>query len=257
MRKGFSLVELSIVLVILGLLTGGILAGQSLMKSAQLKSITSDFEKYNNATLIFRQKYDALPGDFANAVNTWVGTPAAVGVACVTTASTTAATCNGNDDGLIAVSTNSNELFRYWQHLANAGLIQGQYSGVKYAALDYSARGGYNTPSGQLSNSAWMVITQASAYSGHAFWFDGTYNTRMSFGSNQANSEPSSILTPPEMWNIDKKTDDGKPGRGSIITGRWDDCTDAATSADLDADYDLDVNTSSCNPVFPNLFVKL
>jgi prepilin-type N-terminal cleavage/methylation domain-containing protein len=66
-QRGFSLVELSIVLVILGLLTGGILAGQSLIRAAELRSITTQFNQYVSATQSFRDKYMALPGDMPNA----------------------------------------------------------------------------------------------------------------------------------------------------------------------------------------------
>ena len=62
-QPGFSLVELSIVLVILGLLTGGILAGQSLIRAAELRSISTDYSRYIAAVQAFRDKYFALPGD--------------------------------------------------------------------------------------------------------------------------------------------------------------------------------------------------
>lgn len=62
---GFSLVELSIVLVILGLLTGGILGGQSLIKAAELRAVTTELDAFQTATNTFRQKYFALPGGHA------------------------------------------------------------------------------------------------------------------------------------------------------------------------------------------------
>ncbi|PZU43073.1 MAG: prepilin-type cleavage/methylation domain-containing protein, partial [Sphingomonas sp.] len=64
---GFSLVELSIVLVILGLLTGGILGGQSLIRAAEIRSIGVDFNRFSTATYTFRDKYMGLPGDITNA----------------------------------------------------------------------------------------------------------------------------------------------------------------------------------------------
>ncbi|PZP83692.1 MAG: type II secretion system protein, partial [Azospirillum brasilense] len=56
---GFSLVELSIVLVILGLLTGGILGGQSLIRAAELRTISTDANRYITAAQTFRDKYFA------------------------------------------------------------------------------------------------------------------------------------------------------------------------------------------------------
>lgn len=118
--RGFSLVELSIVLVILGLLTGGILTGQSLIRASELRSITTEYNRYIAAAQTFRDKYFALPGDMANATAFW-GAAHATPATCKTTASSSALTCNGNADGFIqGVVATSNESFRFWQHLANA-----------------------------------------------------------------------------------------------------------------------------------------
>lgn len=62
-NRAFSLVELSIVLVILGLLTGGILTGQSLIESATMRRQLADIATLQSATLSFRDKYMAIPGD--------------------------------------------------------------------------------------------------------------------------------------------------------------------------------------------------
>ena len=74
-RSAFSLVELSIVLVILGLLTGGILSGQSLIRAAELRSVTTEYSRYTAATYSFRDKYFALPGDMSNAESFWGSPP--------------------------------------------------------------------------------------------------------------------------------------------------------------------------------------
>ena len=77
MRKGFSLVELSIVLVILGLLVGGVLSGQSLIRAAELRAATQEYQRYYTATQTFRDKYFAIPGDFNNAQAFWDSRPRA------------------------------------------------------------------------------------------------------------------------------------------------------------------------------------
>ncbi|PZP85253.1 MAG: hypothetical protein DI582_06390 [Azospirillum brasilense] len=122
MKNGFSLVELSIVLVILGLLTGGILGGQALIRAAELRSVTSEYTRWVTATQTFRDKYFALPGDMSNATAFW-GTQDPTPATCATTPSSSALTCNGSGDGLInpTSSPGSNELFRFWQHLAMPG----------------------------------------------------------------------------------------------------------------------------------------
>src|SRR3954471_15989161 len=68
-QVGFTLIELSIVLVIIGLVVGGVLVGQDLIKAAQIRSAVSKIEKYNTAVHTFRTKYNALPGDIPNAAS--------------------------------------------------------------------------------------------------------------------------------------------------------------------------------------------
>jgi prepilin-type N-terminal cleavage/methylation domain-containing protein len=71
--RGFTLVELSIVLVILGLLAGGVLAGQGLIRAAELRSITTDQQRFLIAIRAFRDQYRSLPGDMPNATLVWGG----------------------------------------------------------------------------------------------------------------------------------------------------------------------------------------
>ena len=63
MRKGFTLVELSIVLVIIGLLIGGVLKGKSMIDNAKVKRIKSDIDGIVAATYGYQDKYGFLPGD--------------------------------------------------------------------------------------------------------------------------------------------------------------------------------------------------
>ena len=251
-QRAFSLVELSIVLVILGLLVGGVLSGQSLIRSAELRSISTDYSRYVAAVHSFRDKYFALPGDMNNAQSFW-GIQNATPATCVNSASTTIATCNGNGDGIIQQSAGSNESYRFWQQLANAGLIEGSYSGVQSATNAFSSSTA-NSPKGKISSTLWFVWNWAIPLSGEPAWFDGTYGNRMSTGGSQADGEPgASILTPAEIWNIDTKMDDGKPAQGKVWS-QWLGCTDAANSAALSASYVLTSASKLCFPVFPNAF---
>jgi len=65
-RAGFTLLELSIVLVIIGLIIGAILVGKDLIKAAELRAFVSQIEKYNTAFATFKLKYDCVAGDCAN-----------------------------------------------------------------------------------------------------------------------------------------------------------------------------------------------
>lgn len=216
-RQAFSLVELSIVLVILGLLTGGILTGQSLIRAAELRSVTTEFQKYQTAVNTFRDKYFYLPGDMPNATNFWGAAASCPGTNA--TPSTDTKTCNGNGNGLISPAPGyGNEYFRFWQHLANAGLIEGTYTGVQGPDISSAdAVIGSNVPASKLGNGGWFAANAMTAAS-HAHLFDGTYTTRLIFGAKVPNTTTSGpIMTADEQWNIDKKIDDEIPGSGRIM----------------------------------------
>jgi len=157
MRSGFSLVELSIVLVILGLLTGGILTGQNLIRAAELRSVTTQFAAYQTAVLTFRDKYMALPGDMRNATLFW---GAMTNCGAANPSGTGTQTCNGDGNGFISnagAAGQTSEAFGFWQHLSNAGLIEGRYSGIAGSGGGAHAIPRTNVPAGKISNSAWFA----------------------------------------------------------------------------------------------------
>ena len=252
--KGFSLVELSIVLVILGLLTGGILAGQSLIRAAELRSISTQYQQFIAATHSFRDKYMALPGDMNNATRFWSRQVNAVSCTTNSAAAVVATgTCDGNNDGLLSFLAGSNEYFQYWRQLALAGLIEGTYSGVQQGAAVNAVIVGTNTPMGKISNSGWH--TQRYSITGHGWWFDNDYGNFLTFGIQNNDTHPTRSITPEELWNIDTKMDDGRPGVGKVWATNWNICTNAATSADAaTAQYDFSVTARDCSPVFLNVF---
>ncbi|MAR57171.1 MAG: hypothetical protein CMM93_08320 [Rickettsiales bacterium] len=206
--SGFSLVELSIVLVILGLLTGGILTGQSLIRAAELRSVATEFQKYQTALHSFREKYFALPGDMKNATAFW-GSVSASGGNCLNDSGSGTDTCDGNGDGYINYTQESR---RFWQHLSHSGLIEGNYAGVAISSSPTGRVPGANIPASKLSNGSWYAtnnITQSYSIDDKNVYvfanFYGEYNDQ-------------EVLTPEEAWGIDKKLDDGKPGMGRIMS---------------------------------------
>jgi prepilin-type N-terminal cleavage/methylation domain-containing protein len=250
-QSGFSLVELSIVLVILGLLTGGILAGQSLIRAAELRSVSTEFNRYIAASQAFRDKYFAIPGDMNNATKFW----GVVAGACATTVGTGTQTCDGDGNGQInELSATSAEMFRYWQHLANAGLIEGSYDGITHGSNGYSATTA-NSPVSKLSNSIWAAYYYGTS-SAQSFMFDGQYDNSLILGGLRANNVPVTyVFKPEEAWNIDTKLDDGRPAIGKMrIRARVSDlplCTTAVDNTTLTADYRLDSSTTACVAIFP------
>ncbi|NOU25863.1 MAG: prepilin-type N-terminal cleavage/methylation domain-containing protein [Methylotenera sp.] len=110
-QAGFTLIELAIVLVIIGLLLGGVLKGQALIDSAKVKNMAADFKNVQVYIYGYQDKYRALPGDDSKAVE-HVG-----------------ATKNGNLNGKIddiwsSVDTDDESL-NFWQHVRKAGLAAG------------------------------------------------------------------------------------------------------------------------------------
>lgn len=210
-QSAFSLVELSIVLVILGLLTGGILGGQSLIRAAELRSVTADAGRYTAAVMSFRDKYFAMPGDMANATAFW-GTAAS----CPNGASSTV-TCNGDGDGTIDYDNSVDspyEGYRAWQHLANAGLVEGNYTGEFNTSL-YTP--GVNAPRSRLANGVWgLWWVQTRAMTG---WGPPSGGTLLAIGSISGSATGrwhNALFKPEEAWNIDAKVDDGRPFTGAV-----------------------------------------
>lgn len=252
-QRGFSLIELSIVLVVLGLLTGGILAGQSLIRAAELRSVTTEYQKYTLAVQAFRTEYSALPGDMKEAELYW-GTSDAVDANCITTDAVGTRTCNGDGDGEIEIfTTRSNEAFRFWQHLANAGLIEGSYTGTAGSGGNVDVNLGENTPRSKLGDAGWS-IRDIGTSSGSSIRFDGIYNDVVEFGLEDGSfSTYLPALSTEEAWNIDTKIDDGKPGSGSLWAMQWNDCTDAADESEAEriaAEYALSTTGLECSLVF-------
>lgn len=182
--KAFSLIELSIVLVILGLLVGGVLSGQALIRASELRSVATQHSQFLTATNSFKDKYSGLPGDIRNATRMWgaVAAPAS----CATTASTGMATCNGDGDDQIKYvnsGTTSEENFRFWQHLANAGLISGSFSGTDGGNSGHATKA--NSPKGKLKGSLWAVDYIGTVDRSEAIPFQGEYGNVFYFGVGQ------------------------------------------------------------------------
>ncbi len=72
-ESAFTLIELSIVLVVIGLVIGGVLVGKNLIKSSELNKIMTELQRYEAARLTFRTKYNCLPGDCSSASSLGLG----------------------------------------------------------------------------------------------------------------------------------------------------------------------------------------
>lgn len=118
-QKGYSLIELSMVLVIIGLLVAGLLKGTELIQQAKLRNIAGSFDNLTIAIQTYQERYRALPGDDPVAAARWPSTAN-----------------NGNGDRIIcggyagggggsSCGTGNDESQLVWQHLRSAGLLSG------------------------------------------------------------------------------------------------------------------------------------
>ena len=267
--RGFTLVEISIVLVIIGLIAGGIMAGSNLIHAAGLKKVIEEEQNIVQATLLFKQKYTFLPGDFPEATTIWgmapsASSPAASDAACAALDATSPSqgtnTCNGNGDGKIGNGSDTaamHEHFRYWQHLSNAGLIDGKYTGVARAGSPIEATIGVNVPVSKFNGLGWfggrVNYDEASDALGALFLMD--YNHTLVVGTEYPLAPPAAPgFSPQDAYFIDAKMDDGFPGKGSVITPTFlTDCHTATTVTDYNATYKTDSSEITCTLLFPNL----
>jgi prepilin-type N-terminal cleavage/methylation domain-containing protein len=119
-EQGFTLVEIAIVLVIIGLLLGGILKGQEMITQAKIKNVIADFSGVSAAYHGYQDRYRAIPGDDPNAAGRWTNAPAAI---------------SGNGNGVVTGTYNNTcpavsvaatpESCMWWDHLRRAGFVSG------------------------------------------------------------------------------------------------------------------------------------
>ncbi len=233
-RHGFTLVELSIVLAIIGLLVGGILAGQSLIRASELRSVIADATSYTSSVSQFRDQYRALPGDMPNAANYWPGTS------------------NGNADSVI----NGDERFQFWAHLSNATLVDKNFSGSTGAGGANDFVIDTNIPGSRIKLTGFAAFY--ADLSATTSLYAGNFGNVISFGKTLGtnNGEPiSAIFTPSDALTIDTKTDDGIPGTGKWIAnltggGNFGSSTACATDASgsvTTGTYRTDHSTVACS----------
>lgn len=251
--KGFTLIELSIVLTIIALLAGGLLVGMDMISQAKLRNVAMEKEKYVSAISEFDQKYQGLPGDLYNATSFWP-----VAASCGWAASANNTVCNGNGDRKIAatISTHGFEAHRAWRQLALAELIDGQYTGQFTNPSPSAVVPGTRTPQTDYSENIGWNIYFVGIRSSDANFFNGDYNHILYLGrsslddtaANKGGMELNDII------ELDEKFDDGLPVTGNIRSGKASGtfggaaCITADTSS---ANYQTPNDSArSCIPIF-------
>ncbi|MFO0389370.1 MAG: type II secretion system protein [Alphaproteobacteria bacterium] len=282
---GFTLIEISIVLVIIGLVTAGVLVGKDLIRQAELRSVITDFERYNTAVNAFRAKYNCLPGDCAYATD-FFGTQTDGGgcpYPTVESGTENPLTCNGDGNGYIwgnpATAPFLQERVRFWQHLSAAGLVQ-HYSGIGNTSQGEPINlqafyFGYNAPETKLPRTGFVVyhgstwdlyfVEYFKPLSGsHVFILgttDGCDDTTCTVHTDPVIAA-SSGTTPENAFMLDRKADDGKPGGGAITApptdggyfAGWTFCTTGDHTQAETATYNLNTETPVCPLFFRAMF---
>lgn len=257
-NSGLTLLEVSIVLVVIALVIGGVFLGQNLITGARIRAVISDIERFSQAVGAFRDKYDAFPGDMPNAESFW-GSDAAC-PATPTNAIPKRETCNGNgnerigdyDSGTTTLS-DYYEWFRAWQHLANARMIEGSFTGVTGPDdPDLHGLPGVNLPKTPLRRGRYW-LTYYDALAGDASSYAARYQNYFTLDAADPLDAGVTliglpVLTPAEAFSIDGKMDDGRPGQGNVLATKPAAHPNCATDADPQvAAYDLSYTTqASC-----------
>lgn len=207
MRKktAFSIVELAISIAIISLLIAGATAGQKMLRLSQLRGIISDITEVKRNLISFQTTYKYLPGDLPNAYDYW-----GASVGCANTLATSGG-CNGDGNSKIE---HTGENYRVWQHLEQAGLITGKFSGIHSSN---AAVLGVNMPYTKIKGVGMMLRYDDIVSAGDNPNFD-FYANSLDIGKETASLHipGTNAFTPQETKKLDDKIDDGLPGSGSF-----------------------------------------
>ena len=126
-QAGFTLVEIAIVLVIIGLLLGGILKGQEMITQAKIKNVVNDYNGITAAVNSYQDRYRQLPGDDPNASSRWSGAIGGDGNGQLCNGACPAVPASPNlyNNAITTTPTNLQEVNLFWWHLRLAGFVGG------------------------------------------------------------------------------------------------------------------------------------
>jgi prepilin-type N-terminal cleavage/methylation domain-containing protein len=215
-QRGFTLVELAIVMIIIGLLLGGVIKGQELIQNAQISSLASTAKDYEAAYHTFTDRYAAMPGDMRNAAARIPG--------CSTSA--VCVDAGGNGDGTLGVvatnwsrndqSTITSEPTQFWVHMGLADMVDG-------LSLENSQTWGAVYPASKLGGG--FQALQANQNVNNSGASDYSYARGVYVilrlpptGDAHPNNLGEAVLNPGQYAMIERKIDDEIPNDGRVIS---------------------------------------
>jgi prepilin-type N-terminal cleavage/methylation domain-containing protein len=221
-ERGYTLVELAIVLVIIGLIIGGILMGRDLLATAAMQAEITQIQQFNTAVNMFTVKYNYLPGDIPASVVTQLG---------FTAAPTRAGTPGrGNGNGLIEGYNGSGsqvfpeaqtgETAFFWEDLTtNSGLVQGAFNQATDTEEGWNI---WEAPQGRMPTAKVGSGVYVYVYSNNGVNYFGLSYVNavwllaggLDFGEAGWNNTPGVSVS--QAFAIDQKIDDGLPQSGNV-----------------------------------------
>ncbi len=221
-QQGFTLIEIAIVLVIIGLLLGGVLKGQELINTARVRAMNNTVDGITAAWFSFQDRYRSFPGDYLTAQSN-VNLPGAPD--------------GGDGDGLVEAT---DETARVWVHLEAAGYLTG----------------GYTDDTATVAANAYDCPSTVCPDNGFGSGMNLVYGTMVQTGAADSHELISGRGVPVEVIaELDRKIDDGSPDSGAMQLGTsgqgWD-ATAEGLCITAANDYELQNPGDNCAAVFRN-----
>ncbi|PIR39281.1 MAG: hypothetical protein COV35_01840 [Alphaproteobacteria bacterium CG11_big_fil_rev_8_21_14_0_20_39_49] len=209
--SGFSLIEMSVAIVIVGIIVAGIVSGKNIANSAKLNKFISELSSIQLSYNSFVEQFKQPPGDMRNAHDYW-------GASC----DATPIKCNGNGDSLISWhwhsnggtnDTDDNETFRAWQHMYLAGFINKPFNGISVGGTDNADE---NTLYFSSTDKGKYFLVNRQPYNG-IFGQQQMANILLLGSREPGKNIWWKTLSVAEAYKIDLKLDDGVANKGHVF----------------------------------------
>lgn len=240
-KYGFTLVELSIVLIIIGLIVSGVIAGKALIDAAKIRAQAKQIETFKTAYYTFQLKYDELPGDMPNASSYWSGATDGDGDGIVT------------GRALIAYYL-SDEQVIFFEHLSRAGLVKGEFDNVftidsGFPSLKTDSSKGMVAGSQCCTGAFFASQRQLSQPFSEKIYTAVLYFNVVDPDAGAAFDDNIGTMTVLQSKIIDQKIDDGVANSGKFIAHRTSGSTEGDCLDGVDGDYLISSpDNLACNP---------